>query len=794
MKLYYLTNTLNIDNILTSECLSPLSVYSLRKFGYNSFESAPLGGKVDISNSILLFAKIPYYRVDSKELECAPMILEITDTNLDTMVEDISQHRDASVFLVKGNQSIVLTPINCRILFTDMRAYRMARLKCQDSKCNKWWEYFEMEIININKSVVLEDMLKGISIKNISSPNIHKEILVNRQKGLLWGYVLGYFRSLPSNIARLRAIQKNIYNNVASIINAGGKALPTFVDRIKTLDEKYREIDPVRNQLISSWNNELKELNFNNDQTEFLYNTLDMYTPLLYAYAKYKKVQLRTPIFTGGLLNFSWSLYQEALVRHTQTIIKSALESKDKNIQLKDKFINTDDGLTTFGNSEHDDIFASIIHDLLLSQENPITIEHIRVDKLNIVKRFNEIYKSRIGNEYKTTKIYEYMLGIVHCIRDNESFDPLSTEDALLQNIAAFILKGDSFDEMMTYMIEKGISTFEYATAMWCACEGYVDLSRNTIHSIPSKEFKLSSIYNQVHTLVYNQAINISLNKQPQIVVSDSNIHTGYSLNRVHMDERFQQFPLKTQKKVESAIELESDIQNAEAFLKILDSFISPRSTAYTALKKGLTGKKYGSKEEFQAKIEEICKSIGEEELKKSVRGKEWMKKKYTYLQAIERTIELESKRGDSQALLFILDNTFKENTKEYRTIASILNVEVKLTHSGVKKESHSLIRLKNNSDMASLFATSVLEDLDWIPECEGMISKPTGKKQFREDALYVVHEHLSGKSKDEKENKDVIKHLYFLLAKKIKESKREYNLSEINAIESYLKQKYAIR
>jgi hypothetical protein len=74
------------------------------------------------------------------------------------------------------------------------------------------------------------------------------------------------------------------------------------------------------------------------------------------------------------------------------------------------------------------------------------------------------------------------------------------------------------------------------------------------------------------------------------------------------------------------------------------------------------------------------------------------------------------------------------------------------------------------------------------------MISTFTGKRQFREDSLYVIKEHLSGKSKAEKENKDIIKHLYFLLMKKAKESKREYNLSEIMHIETYLKKKYAIQ
>lgn len=815
MKLFFLTNTLNLDNILTSECLSPMSVYPLRNFGYNSFEAAPLSGKVDTSNSILLFARIPFYRVDSFELECAPMILEIEDENLNTIVEDVSITKDESVYLVKNNQSIALTPANCRILFTSERGYKMARLKCQDSKCNKLWEYFEMKIVNIDKNLPLEDLLKNISIRHTSSPNVTKEILINRKKGLLWGYALGSLKSIPAKVAKLRAIQKELYNNVSSIINAGGKVIPIFIDRIKELDKAYREIDPIRNEILLSWDDALREIGLTETQKNFFFDTLKMSNSLFLAYAKYNGVALRTPVFTGETVN--WLSYQEALTKHTQSIVDKALESRNDSVQLDAKFINTDRGLTTFENTELDNLFASIIEEILLSEENYLTIEEIRIDKLAVVKRFNEIYKKHFNDssDYKTSQTYQYMSSIVHCIRDNESFNPLSTEDILLQSIAAFILKGDSFEDMMTYMVEKGIPTFEYATAMWCACTGYVDLARTIIYSIPSKKLNISSIYNQVDSLVYNRGVKILLNKQPQIVTVGPSDSTDYSFEKFQMDERFLQFNPSAQKKVEAAVKMETDVQNTKAFLRILDSLIPPSNSIYKTIKSGLKKEKYSSREEFVVTIEEICRSIGKPELNKKVKSKRWKGQPYTFLQAIERAVELESKRGDPHALLFILDNTFDETTKEYDAILSILEVKQYLTHGGKAEDSRLSTKSKEQSIMGSLFSSqdfqnkdvkektenskstehiSMLKDTSWISECEEMISIFTGKRQFREDSLYVIKEHLSGKSKAEKENEDIIKHLYFLLMKKAKESKREYNLSEIMYIETYLKKKYAIQ
>lgn len=812
MKLYYITNTLNIDNILTSESISPLSVYPQRMFGYNSFESAPLNGKVDLSNSIILFARIPHYRVDSSELECAPMIVEIEDDFLNAIVEDISQSKNGSVYQVKDGRSIALTPANCRILFTDMRGYKMARLKCQDSKCNKWWEYFRMNIVDMDRNLVLDDLLRNISINGNQSPNVDNEILINKKKGLLWGYALGYAKSLPADIAQLRAIQRAIYNNVASVINSGGKASHAFAENIRQLDEQYKNLDPIRNALLEEWDKELSGLEFTEKQITFL-NSLDMRKHLLPVYAKLKNYNLRGMVYTGGTMNFGWSQYQEALHAHTQMIINNSLQSRMIDLKLADIFLNSDAGLTVYEKTEKEDIFDDIIRNILLDSANPLTIEQIRIEKSEVVIRFNSIYKERIGENYKQTKTYEYMVGLLNCIQNGESFDPLSNDDALLQNIAAFILKGDSYDEMITYIIEKGIPTFEYATAMWCACTGYVDISRLIILSLSSQDIILSDIYNQVLNLVYGGVSNVKLLKQPQIV-STGSINTGNSitLGRIRDDVRYHQFPVSAQKKIEAAIRSEALVQDKKAFLMILDSFIPKTNEIFKALRNGLADR-YSSKDEFKVAIEDISKPFGKK-LKDKVRNKRWKNEPYTYWQAIVRAFELEAKVNDPQAFIYILDNTLNPDSEEYQTILSILGVKPDITESKSPNNTSILSQARNLfSSVGELFRaqdfqekkkeevsptttihSSLLDDFSWVPECEALISSKTGREQFRKDANYVVLEHINGKSQAEKSNERIIEHLINLLKLKARESKRDYSLAEIKDIEAFLKKKYGIR
>ena len=56
MKLFIATSSLNIDNILSTECIAPLSFYNARNYGYNTFYGLDL---IPFKNVLILFSKIP---------------------------------------------------------------------------------------------------------------------------------------------------------------------------------------------------------------------------------------------------------------------------------------------------------------------------------------------------------------------------------------------------------------------------------------------------------------------------------------------------------------------------------------------------------------------------------------------------------------------------------------------------------------------------------------------------------------------------------------------------------------
>ena len=73
---YIATSSLNIDNILSTESISPFPFYDTRSFGYNKFIQID---ELKNCDSILLFSEIPYFEIEDEQRENHPMVVQIDD-------------------------------------------------------------------------------------------------------------------------------------------------------------------------------------------------------------------------------------------------------------------------------------------------------------------------------------------------------------------------------------------------------------------------------------------------------------------------------------------------------------------------------------------------------------------------------------------------------------------------------------------------------------------------------------------------------------------------------------------
>ena len=109
MKYYIPTSSLNLDNILQSESISPFSFYAQRKTGYRSIElieEAKL-----YNNYIVLFGYPVSFSINNPNRYNFPLLIEIDD---DIQLQDIEMI-EKDIWLC--NHTIYLTPQNSSFYF-----------------------------------------------------------------------------------------------------------------------------------------------------------------------------------------------------------------------------------------------------------------------------------------------------------------------------------------------------------------------------------------------------------------------------------------------------------------------------------------------------------------------------------------------------------------------------------------------------------------------------------------------------------------------------------------------------
>lgn len=503
---------MNIDNILSSESISPYSFYSKRDFGYRTFQKID---HISIDNSIVLFSELPFLEIRDLENENYPMVIEIDD---DFQLEEKrrmkkmnSKNSICDIFLC--GQTIYLTPWNCRIFFFSQQAIRLANLKCEDSLCNKIGSLFRFELISSNKALELSKILNNISLSDFDFDinELVKDNKINRIKGLLYGYYIGFSKSLPKEIGQLLGIQKRIYNLIASIVSNKNGGNEQFETKLNTLDKEYDRIDPRKKRLRILWEGEvLSRFSSQNDRDEFenILKELKVASEVGVNFAKRHKVPIREITFSPNITN--WIVYRDSLSAYTESIINESKSCKT-DINLTKYFFIKDDYSTVSLRQENTEMYNRIVAKFFF--DKTITIDDLRLRRREITKEIVSEIKSIIESKGGVWDEYindetRYLKDLQKNIIKNEPFDLQSTPNVFLLSIAAFILKGDDYEALIRYLEENGISEYDYVLGLWGAACGYVDMPKTIFKQVAKSKDTFCETFKSIHYLLLKEKLN----------------------------------------------------------------------------------------------------------------------------------------------------------------------------------------------------------------------------------------------------------------------------------------------
>lgn len=507
MRYYFPTSSLNADNILSTESISPKSFYKRRPFGYQNFYSLKSDRH---DNCIFLYSQIPFYSIEDAERDNYPMIVEIDDAFVDIKPTLLAESDSCKIYVI--DQSVHINPNGCRLLFFTDKARVLAKQSCSDSILNKLLDFYTFETINANQSITLERLANAVAITEESScqNNFARDVNHNKAKGFVYGYYMGQLKSLSPNTSYLLKLQKRIYDIVASVVNNGGVSNTTFDEELAKLDAEYTKHDPTIEEVRLQWCNWLKQYGEVDKMEQFLKD--------IHKEAEIKKdfCNKRGFVIRKSLKEFgSWNLqdYSQSVSSHINSLIFQE-HSNLMDCQLSRELDTNPDFDMTMLTSEDEDssLYNKILSRIIWSGQVK-SLDDLRVNRYDTATQVTRIIKEIIeslGRTWDNSPEQKYFHHLRQNIKDFTPFDPNETDSIVLKSLAAFLLKGEDYSALVNYMEDNSIYDYRYALSIWGAVLGYIGIPRNVFNSVIKKSI-LNDVYKDAYLTLYRKEFDGNL-------------------------------------------------------------------------------------------------------------------------------------------------------------------------------------------------------------------------------------------------------------------------------------------
>ena len=686
MKLFIPTCTLNFNNIFSTESISPKAYYANRGFGNRRYYSVEANS---LDMAVTLYSKYPVFKVDNTDLENYPMVIEIdtddyeqTEFNISGSNNEIETYTCAS--------TIYLNPFHCYFYFDSYEAREGVLTKAEQSLENKFSKLYSPNLrIWRNEMKGFGDKTRDLfskteqveflwnvtyaPVKTATYSNKRNDAYIDRLKGFLYCYLIGANLSVSKEIGELKAVAKILRNTLAAVINSPDhrpteKQDEILVENIKRFNSIFKEKDETakqnqekivsflkQNPLEISVEEAIHFLKYCNVYDDFrnklhlspIYDANDLWTSVEYATQDAYKMVLEK--MKKVILQVESNEHSK---REKQHLISLIQVDANKHIHIIDP---------TFTHEFYERLVQSLLY-----LEYKSIIENNGVEEpLAIAFKGGNILQQIMGENWKNSLIRSYINSLLSHFQDNTGFDLFSIEDDVLISFAAFCQKGDSIDRLKDYLVQNGIGNYKFAFGLYGATRGFASLPKTFTSALINGD---KEYYREVWLTVYEYLFDVKINnaifQEPLTTLHQSPIGSRVIQN-IDKVESVLSKKAKVISAVEETARLDGAVQSPRAFMFIADDILGKRSNAYKALKEANfeNDSNLYHPTEFRSKIMAI---VGPK-LPKGKGGQETIAK-------LDRIIELEAKRQDPKAFLYILNSFLKPSDATYKKIEKLLS------------------------------------------------------------------------------------------------------------------------
>lgn len=464
MKKYYIpTSTLNFNNILSSESISPKAFYEKRNFGYSRWTVIP---ENNLENAITLYDSLCYFERPQSDLEDHALLVEVE------LEENDVKPLEKGMFYC--DKTIYLTPSSTHFIFFSERVKKIALSMSNGSLETKMIRlYFNsIRVVNQPTESYLVRATNNVQIE-LNDEEIKKDFQTNKMKGLLYGYYIGSALSTTKeNVKRLSCLFEiqNVFSAIRSSIDGKPTSFQTkqlnyLFDKICFSESESNEIDKIFKEGGLSNNEKLDRLRHFTSKRETWENKKN--DSLLQLKNLSENEEEANPAI----------VWIESEIKTQKSKIwreKVKLKTDLGEILVIDRLLNTikDEYLK---NDETTSLFKAWTNDIFASGKYNGKISTFRDDiATDVTIKAKEVIGEEKWPEHQAKK---YLNMLRHHIA-GESFD-YTWENGVLSSLFSVILAGEEWDKMLKFMQRKEMTDYRLAFAIYGTLNGFANLTRD---------------------------------------------------------------------------------------------------------------------------------------------------------------------------------------------------------------------------------------------------------------------------------------------------------------------------
>lgn len=547
-KLYIPTTTLNFNNIMASESISPASFYLVRGFGYKRFNKVRPN---DLERRTILYDKYPVFKIDDDELENYPFVIEI-DTRY--VEEDIIHEYMNGAFYTE--ETIYLNPFSTKIYFRNENQKRNTLSKVGQSLNTKMLPLYQncilVESSEIDRFEWSHCDLKD-STDNISK-HISKDRKINKLKGFLYAYLLGANKSPSKDAAMLKKYSKELQNLLSAIITSTelqasytqDVELNVLYQKINNAFYKAEGIDKTLQDIIERKTEYYSCVNF----TEILRNEglYDVWIQKQNLKPSYIVYPFPLSHFHSTTSTRKKNEYDGKKNEENQKYFDHYFAELENAINKIAKYVRCD--IEYMPILQHCTMVSSVPTDKKGFQPKLFNeycaenwnSEEFMASRLDFATVGGKLFKEELRDNWEGSPSKPYINGLRNNLASHTPFMLSSIDNLTLQSFAAFCQKGEEdISKLEDYLIQNGISDFRIAFALWGVVFGFANMPKTLTNDLfLSNDLDyISSVYKyifkQIHGIELKGKIeeHIYITKQSKVnttIVSTNSVESSLEI------------------------------------------------------------------------------------------------------------------------------------------------------------------------------------------------------------------------------------------------------------------------